>query len=374
MKILFVSDIDVSSSNYAGNKNAFLSLAHYLSNYHEIHHLNLHRKRGVAQCFNKTFYFPRYINMLKRKLISYTKIQSKQRMVSYKSSIWLSLFVKFLDLKYKYDYVIVEYLELHCSIDFIEPAKRICDLHDIMYLRKKSFIEGGLIVSSGLNVTLAEELMLMNKFSKLLVIQENELQYLSASNLNSKLILVKRSPINVENLPNKQDVNINKLRLGFIGNTAEFNVDAFSYILDELLPQIELLHDVELVIAGAICNSVLIDKNTKIRVLGLVDKVGDFYKEIDVLLNPIRYGSGLKTKNIEALSYGVPVLTTRCGIEGMDFLLGSAINVFDNKDDFLKSILIYKENTYSNKQVKDIYFKYFGPDVCYRELLDTLND
>ncbi len=55
-----------------------------------------------------------------------------------------------------------------------------------------------------------------------------------------------------------------------------------------------------------------------VKILGEVAKVRDFYGQIDFLLAPLFAGSGTRMKILESLSFGVPVITTSVGAEGLE--------------------------------------------------------
>jgi glycosyltransferase involved in cell wall biosynthesis len=52
--------------------------------------------------------------------------------------------------------------------------------------------------------------------------------------------------------------------------------------------------------------------------VGEVDRIQDELNAADVLLAPIRIGGGTKYKILEAMASGLPVITTKRGIEGMN--------------------------------------------------------
>jgi O-antigen biosynthesis protein len=54
-----------------------------------------------------------------------------------------------------------------------------------------------------------------------------------------------------------------------------------------------------------------------IRFEGFVDDLAAFYGTLRVAVVPLRFGSGVKVKTLEALQYGVPVVATRVGAEGL---------------------------------------------------------
>lgn len=66
-----------------------------------------------------------------------------------------------------------------------------------------------------------------------------------------------------------------------------------------------------------------------VRLLGTVSKPDDFYADIDILLFPVTFGGGMKVKIIEALSRGVPVVTTVEGREGLHPGVHSMLTVLD---------------------------------------------
>ena len=51
--------------------------------------------------------------------------------------------------------------------------------------------------------------------------------------------------------------------------------------------------------------------------VGTVDRVQDEFNDADIMLAPIRVGGGTKYKILEAMACGLPVVTTKHGIEGM---------------------------------------------------------
>jgi glycosyltransferase involved in cell wall biosynthesis len=55
-----------------------------------------------------------------------------------------------------------------------------------------------------------------------------------------------------------------------------------------------------------------------VEILGAVDSAGAFLRGLSVLVFPIRRGSGMKVKVLEAMASGVPVVTTPWGAEGVE--------------------------------------------------------
>jgi polysaccharide biosynthesis protein PslH len=59
-----------------------------------------------------------------------------------------------------------------------------------------------------------------------------------------------------------------------------------------------------------------------------------YYAQSDVVIVPIRSGGGTRIKILEAFSYGLPVISTTIGAEGLDVTPGSDIIIADGAEAF----------------------------------------
>jgi GT2 family glycosyltransferase len=71
-----------------------------------------------------------------------------------------------------------------------------------------------------------------------------------------------------------------------------------------------------------------------VRFLGAVADLGEVYDRTRVAIAPIRYGSGVKIKTLEALEHGVPVVGTAVAAEGVPVGRGVGLRVCDRAADF----------------------------------------
>lgn len=67
---------------------------------------------------------------------------------------------------------------------------------------------------------------------------------------------------------------------------------------------------------------------------GHVSNMADLYGRVRACIVPLRYGSGVKMKTLEALQYGVPTVSTTVGAEGIDFRNTSPLLVLDDSKGF----------------------------------------
>lgn len=72
---------------------------------------------------------------------------------------------------------------------------------------------------------------------------------------------------------------------------------------------------------------------------GKVDDLAAFYDRARVVVVPVRFGAGVKTKTVEALQYAVPTVTTPVGAEGLDLLGTGALEITDDADDFADRVV-----------------------------------
>ena len=162
-------------------------------------------------------------------------------------------------------------------------------------------------------------------------------------------------------------------RLGFIGNEADFNIDAMAWFFSSVWPCIKDSR-VELVVAGDICRH--IPPEDSVRLLGRVDDVLEFYESVHVSVNPVRVASGLKTKNVESISHGVPVITTRAGLGGIEFLEGHGAFCFETVAQF-REVLEYvraPENFLSAcVSAVESARQRFSEQACFGTLEESLN-
>jgi polysaccharide biosynthesis protein PslH len=71
-----------------------------------------------------------------------------------------------------------------------------------------------------------------------------------------------------------------------------------------------------------------------------VDDVRPWYQRADVIAIPLRIGSGIKLKTLEALSMQVPVVSTSVGTEGIEMQPGQEALVADTPEKFADNLIM----------------------------------
>lgn len=137
--------------------------------------------------------------------------------------------------------------------------------------------------------------------------------------------------------------NKNKNLIGFLGNMCvPHNRDAVDYFLKDIFPLVKNeVPDSKFRIIGK-CSKEYKDKFKDIKhieVTGEVDDIRKYVQECEVIVAPLLYGSGIKTKILESMAMGVPVVTNNIGAEGIKAKDNVDILIRNDKIDFSKGII-----------------------------------
>jgi glycosyltransferase involved in cell wall biosynthesis len=102
----------------------------------------------------------------------------------------------------------------------------------------------------------------------------------------------------------------------FVGSGNPINVEALNYFLASVLPLLERrMKGVRILAAGTVCEK--LTEHPALTKLGTFVDICEAYSQADLVINPVRYGTGLNVKTVEALGFGMPVVTTPVGGKGL---------------------------------------------------------
>ncbi|MCP4308019.1 MAG: glycosyltransferase [bacterium] len=132
------------------------------------------------------------------------------------------------------------------------------------------------------------------------------------------------------------------------------NVDAVLYLARDIWPLVvEEMSDpgMRLLVVGAEPPSTIraLD-GASISIEGWVEDLRPSFEGARIFVAPLRYGSGVKGKIVQALAHGTPVVATSIAAEGFDFVHGRDALIADNPGDFASCIArLYRD--------KDLWLK-----------------
>ena len=155
----------------------------------------------------------------------------------------------------------------------------------------------------------------------------------------------------------------NANRLVFVGSFIhEPNVDAMRHFCGEILPLIaEAVPEVRLrIIGNAPPPEIARLASERVEVLGYVPETKPFLETSAVSIAPLRFGAGMKGKIGEAMSFGLPVVTTTVGVEGFGLTPGKDVLVGDTPEAFALAVVSLLRDTALWAQVGAAGFAFIG--------------
>jgi glycosyltransferase involved in cell wall biosynthesis len=130
-----------------------------------------------------------------------------------------------------------------------------------------------------------------------------------------------------------------KYDLVFIGNLNYApNIDAINYLLKEILPALPSL---SLLISGANPSNRLlkqIENTPNASITGWVEDIRTSYLQGKVLIAPMKIGTGMQNKILEAMALGVPCITTTLANNAINAKHLESILVADTKQEMIFGI------------------------------------
>jgi len=196
----------------------------------------------------------------------------------------------------------------------------VFDTVDLHFLReeRRADLDGSIAARFAAHATKNNELHLMRQADLTLVVSPVEKELLQQIAPDVKVRILS----NIHALQDRGNSFGRRRNMLFIGGFRYSpNVDAIQWFVREVFPKIRLrLPDVQLHVIGnrppdelrAMAQSV-----GGVRILGFVENVEPYLRSCRLSVAPLRYGAGVKGKINMSMSYGLPVVSTTIGCEGM---------------------------------------------------------
>jgi GT2 family glycosyltransferase/SAM-dependent methyltransferase len=252
-------------------------------------------------------------------------------------------------------------------------AKIIFDTVDLQYLRerRRAEIENDAMVLKEAEKLRLTELFLARQCDLTLVVSpiEKELLFQEDPLLRIEVL----STIHEVKPSNKQFCD--RKDLLFVGGFDHLpNIDAMRWFVKEIFPLIvRSISDIKLCIIGSNPTKEIEDlASSNIIVVGYAKDLTPYFNNCRVFVAPLRYGAGVKGKINQSMSYGVPVVTTPIGAEGITLTDGLDILIAESPDSFAQKVItVYKDETLWNSLSKNSIMnvqKYFSFDVTKQQI------
>jgi polysaccharide biosynthesis protein PslH len=240
-----------------------------------------------------------------------------------------------LQSAHAFEAVCVEYVFLTRAFDAFPPtALRILDTHDRFAMRHRTYLASGQ-TPQWFSTTEAEETEGLRRADLVIAIQDREAELFRAQLAAHPGKRRDRSPqvttvghlLDLSTIVSAPDTDSAVI----LGSANPLNVEPARWFVAEVLPRIRAQRaDFTLFLAGDVCNGV--GDAPGVVKLGRVAHVNDAFGRAAITINPVRGGTGINIKLLEALAAGVPNLSTESGLRGLEALRGHAIRVVPDHD------------------------------------------
>lgn len=154
--------------------------------------------------------------------------------------------------------------------------------------------------------------------------------------------------------------NANPILL-FAGSNMYQNRIAVRDIMTKIIPKtIKVYKNLRVLIVGTVGNYVNSLKQKFSRVskyiveVGFVNDLNPYYSIADIVLIPLRYGTGTKLKILEAMAAGKCIISTNTGAKGIKVKNQNTLIIEDNMEKYSEQIVkVTKDNEYRSKLEKN---------------------
>ncbi|WNB78116.1 glycosyltransferase family 4 protein [Methylomonas koyamae] len=246
----------------------------------------------------------------------------------------------------RFDYIIFEFY--YMATEFSDLARRlqpqalsIIDSVDIHFsrLQAKAKLTNSLDDKNEAEKVRTDELNAYQNADIIIAVSEDDKSLLQDL-MPDKYIFVLPNVHAIHEIPPRSKREFG--RLVFIGGFSfPPNLDAILYFLNEIMPLIRAkTTEVKLSIIGSNIPQKIFDMAaTDVDVIGFVPETTSYLQSAYISIAPLRYGGGMKGKVGEALSHGLPVVTTQFGAEGFGLTPGRDLLVAETPDMFAEAVL-----------------------------------
>lgn len=269
-------------------------------------------------------------------------------------------------------HVIFDYAFLTAARPYmlVPEAPALVVMHDLLSARNDHFGKNQ-VEDSIPELDLATEMRMLQASDYILAIQANEAETLHRAGVRKPVLL---APMATRVVVGPKSGNSD--RLLFVGSKTAANVDGLRWFIDEVWPKIAKCRPtVQLDVVGSVCNE-MARMPAGIRLHGIVEDIAQFYEDAGVVVSPLRAGSGLKIKLVEAMGQGKAIVATSVTAQGVEAIVVDAIRIADDASGFAREIdlLLSSEETrlWLGQRALGVARAHFSEEACYGAMLKAL--
>lgn len=259
------------------------------------------------------------------------------------------------------------------QLDFLRQAvpagtRLVIDTHDLVSDNAASRRQLGVPVDEPLDFE--REIAFLRRYDRVLLIQPDDHARVAAV-LGDRALCVPH-PVELPTQPVRPGSRV----LGCAASPSPANRHGVQWFFGEVWPQL-VAHRVELQLAGPLSALLPQPLPEGVRACGFVPAPDALWAGVDVAINPVRWGSGLKIKTVEALASGLPLVTTREGARGIEHLAGDAFELADDPASFADACLRLLDDADARRAMSAVARRWAGANlsvgVCFGPFFSWLS-
>ena len=237
----------------------------------------------------------------------------------FKIDAWWDVGIEFtinwISLATEFDMVICNYIFYSRVLElFDEKVTKVIDTHDIMSNRNY-LLDKKLGYRDFFYVSPESEKKALDRAHLVLSIKEDESSWFECLSSTPVLTIGHLEP--EPSIALDRTIKYDSIKLGFIGSANPINVKNLESFLDKYLALYGNYNELTFVVGGKVCQALDSRFSDRVRIVGMVDDVAEFYEQIDIAILPFEFSTGLKIKTVEALSWSKPCMGTINAFEGL---------------------------------------------------------
>lgn len=297
--------------------------------------------------------------------------------------------------------IIFQYITMSYLLEALTEEQRlsircVLDTHDVLSTREEQFGQFGF--SHWINISPHAESEELQKFDAALAIIDHERPVLQemASEIDVLTVSHSLDPITSRHAAIERPDRDSLLSVGYFGSSNHSNGHALIKFIRQVWRPLRMQNaEIRLVIAGSICDWLMfheesrfasdesmslwieLSTDSKVTLMGKIDEPLDFYREIDVAINPVEFGTGLKIKTCEAFAYGVPSAVTSNGANAVPPEVAEAIFPCRSVSEMVPALFAMsidrEQVNLMQKSAREVAESVFTNSVAYGDLVEWLS-
>ncbi len=240
-------------------------------------------------------------------------------------------------------------------------------MHDLFSARVRDEADGVA------RLTPEEEWRLLGQADIVLAIQQTEAEAVRAALPHTGIIVAPHAVKPAATPQAGRDAT-----LLFVGSNTGPNISGLQWFFDACWPLIRAAQpDMTLDVAGSVARG-LDGAPAGVRLLGVVPDLAALYRDAGVVISPLRTGSGLKIKLIEAMAAGKAIVGTTITLQGVEDVAGDAVLTTDEPGALAQFVVGLAASAAARDELgrKALVCAeaHFSANACYGELLGALRN